>query len=161
MKDKLRTEGVPVKTDVRDRHVILLEEYRKTGNLTQSAIKAGFTPLTANKCGRSLLETALKRERILIEKKIENGLMTRNEKKKAFEVLGLTRENLIDNIKWLLEQEKDLSVRYKIVAKLGKDIGVDLSDDDSNKPIAPTLNIGIVNKQSEPTDTKKALNVAI
>lgn len=130
---------------IHPRHQALLEELPKNGNkVMPSAIKAGYKPSYAKARGKKILETAIKAKANDIIERIEATPISSLEAKQMMsELVGISREDLMSNIRYLATQEKDLSTRLKVVAPLAKEYGVNLGQDDQNKTIVPILNIGI------------------
>lgn len=119
--------------------------YASSGNAYQSAIKAGYSEQYAKAGGRLLVATAEKRLAEIKADKITP------QKKTMAELVGFSKKELMDNIKFLGEQERDLSVRLKVVAPLAKEYGVDLNPTE-NSITVPILNMNV---NTEPRNTAK------
>jgi phage terminase small subunit len=122
-----------------------LEELPKNGNkIKPSAIKAGYSPVYAHANGKTILKTAIKEQAKEIIETIDHKPANSNELKKTmYELMGLTKEELYNNAKYILNQEKDLSTRLKILAPLIAEAGIQLTSEESAKVIVPVLNIGV------------------
>lgn len=55
----------------------------------------------------------------------------------------MTKEQVIKNLQMLANQEKDLSVKYKVNARLAREFGVDLEENEQLNQ-QPIINIGVV-----------------
>jgi hypothetical protein len=81
--------------------------------------------------------------------KAENNDITAKEGKKLMhELLGLTREEVYENVKWLANQEKDLSTRLKVIQAIAKQLDIDLTQEEQQKTVVPILNV-VVDKPRE------------
>ena len=137
---------------LKDRHAKLLELLPKHNyKVAPAAREAGFSPLTADKKAKSILQTALRKQNEIIEmQKKELGTnrelgtkeITSALKEPMWKKVGFGSESeLMENVKWLAEQERDLATRLKVIKALTKEIGVDLSEDESQKVTVPVLNV--------------------
>lgn len=120
------------------------------GKVAPAAIEAGFSSQTAYKQGKSLLKTALKKEARETLAILEgNSPTTIPELKKTMaERIGMTRQDVMNNIKWLAEQERDLATRLKVVKALAKEYEVDLGEEELTKVNVPILNVTV--KENKP-----------
>lgn len=124
------------------KYLAFLKNYQQSSNITQSAIKAGFSPQYADKQGKYILNRALKIQAQELMDRANNNQVTAKEGKQLMrEILGISRESLLDNAKWLANQEKDLSVRLKVITPLLKEENIDLSSEDTQKVTVPILNV--------------------
>ncbi len=120
-----------------------LEELPKNGNkLLPSALKAGYSENYARGNARTILKTALKAQAQEVIDTIENkpGLTGKQIKPLMTDLIGITNQELMNNLKYILNQEKDISTRYKLVSALAKEHGIELGDNDE-KVTVPILNI--------------------
>lgn len=133
------------------RHKRFLEELPKNNyKVGPSAIKAGYSKSTANKKPKAILKTALKAQAQEIIDTIENK-PSKELKQTMAELVGFSREEVMDNLKFLANQDKDLSTRLKVIAPLAKEYGVNLGSDEQ-KTIVPVLHIGVKQLESPMID---------
>lgn len=120
-----------------------LEELPKNGNkIKPAAIKAGYSPIYAHANGRKILQTAIKEQAKEIIELVDQKPAKEN-KKLMYELIGLTKEELYENVKYLLTQDKDLSTRLKVLTPLIAQADVQLNTEEAPKTIVPVLNIGV------------------
>lgn len=130
---------------IKPRSKKLLEELPKNGyKIYPSAIKAGYKPSYANSEPKKILKTALKEQAREVLATLDNKPIEGREgiKQLMHELMGITKEELLNNAKYLANQDKDLSTRLKVIAPLLKEIGIVLTDE-AQKTIIPILNIGV------------------
>lgn len=113
-----------------------------------AAMEAGFTEQTSRKQGKRLIESALKWQAAESKKENTSGLLNTHStvkelKQKIHERVGLTSEQLMENVKHLVLQTKDYGVRLKVLRSLLKDMEdpIDIDPDSDQKVIMPVLNI--------------------
>lgn len=131
------------------RQKAFLEEYAKTSNITQSAIKAGYSPIYADKLGKRIVATAIRGQALDIIERIDNKGMTKDETKQLLcDVIGIDRALLSNTLKKIALNDKDYSSAIKILSPLAKEaIGLDITQQDSASVVVPVLNI-VVDKPS-------------
>jgi len=130
----------------------LLEELPKNNwKVKPSAIKAGYSPVYADKQANKILKSALKDQAKDIAERISANtpIDTKTLKKSLAEIIGLSSESVYERLRFIATQEKDLGSALKVLAPLSKDLGVNLTED-TPKTIVPILNIGV--KQVEATE---------
>lgn len=127
---------------IRDRHAILLENIEKGMSVYKAGVAAGFTHYTMNSQPGKVVETALKRQRYLAEQDDGSELT-------VYQKLGLTKEEILEQFKKVIMQDKDLSSKMKALASPLKDAGIELDPTDS-KVVVPVFNVS-VQKTSENT----------
>lgn len=137
---------------IKPRHKAFLEALPRNRNkIKPSAIEAGYSPIYADKQGKTLLRNAVKAQAKDIVKQVENKEISPIEAKRyMYELVGFSRENVFDRLKFIANQDKDLASALKVLAPLAKELGVILKEDDEHKTIVPILNIGV-----EKVDTTK------
>ena len=131
----------------------LLEELPKNNwKVKPSAIKAGYSPIYADKQANKILKSALKDQaKDIVERISANSPVdTKTLKKSLAEIIGLSSESVYERLRFIATQEKDLGSALKVLAPLSKDLGVNLTED-TPKTIVPILNIGV--KQVEAIET--------
>jgi hypothetical protein len=144
---------------MRDRHARLLELLPKHKyKVAPAAREAGFSAITADKQGKSLLLTALKKQEIAMQQmqkesadKLRNGDITTVEATKQLKEtigskIGMTRDEIRENIRWLATQERDLATRLKVMRAIARDEGIDLGEEESQKVTVPVLNVTVKEK---------------
>lgn len=114
-----------------------------------AAIEAGFTEMTADKQGKKLLHNAMKYEARELADRLENSKPApiSQAKQTMAELIGMTREDVMNNVKYLATQEKDLGVRHKVIAPLAKEYGITLQSEEKSNVTVPVLNVTV--KQNE------------
>lgn len=143
---------------IKDRHMKLLELLPKHKfKVAPAAIEAGFSEQTAYKQAKSLLQTALKKqEKALMEK---NRELANNKDLKASEItsalkqslverIGMTSEELFNQLKSIALNERDYASALKVLKPLARDVGVDLGEDESQKVTVPVLNVTVKERTS-------------
>lgn len=156
-----------MKMPLNPRKAKLLEELPKHNwKVKPAAIKAGYSPMYADKGAKRILKSALKDQaKAVIEGLEEKTPQTSKEiKRTLIQLLGLSSDDLYKRLKYIgFEQDKDLHTALKILAVLGKEEGFNLIDD-TPKTIVPVLNIGV--RENSPlieqsTTTQEAINGSI
>lgn len=117
-----------------------------------SAIEAGFSPQYAQKQGKRIKERLMKREIEKMQGKViekakdidSQGIV--EAKQTMAELLGMSSERVFERLRYIAEQDKDLTSALKVLKPIAKDIGVDLTDTDQAQVNVPVLNIGIREK---------------
>jgi hypothetical protein len=128
---------------MKPRHQKLLEELPKNGyKVAPSAIKAGYSPMYADKNPRQIIQTALKAQAREILETVDTK-ETKAAKQELATIIGMNREEVFKRLRYIANQDKDLSSALKVLAPLSKDLGVNLNTEEAPKTIVPILNIGI------------------
>lgn len=104
-------------------------------------IEAGFSPKTANKRSKEVLQSAIKHQaREILEM---NGASPTTSKKLMTEIMGISRESLFSRLKYLaFDQDKDMGTSLKILTSLAKEHGYSLVAEESNVTV-PILNVTV------------------
>ena len=126
---------------LKERHKKFLEYYAISQNISESAIKAGYSPQYANKEGRKLLNTAIRLQAQSIVNKASNQEITKQESQSVLKILGLTREQVVKRLNIIAFQDKDYSSALKVLMPVSKSIGYDISQQDTPNITIPVLNI--------------------
>lgn len=124
---------------------------RNNYNVTKSALEAGFSKHTARTQQKRLLRTAIKiqaKEALQGMENVQQPLDTL--KKTMAELVGLSKQDVYDNIKELATQDRDYSTRLKVVRALARELGVDLGEEESSKVNVPILNVTVKERSTEP-----------
>lgn len=129
-----------------------------------SAIEAGYSPQYADKAPKRILESALKAQaKDILE--TASHMDTKEMKKTLADIVGMNRENVFERLRYIANQEKDLSSALKVLAPLAKDLGVNLNTEEAPKTIVPILNIGVrttdqstINGSTEPINPANLLS---
>lgn len=127
-----------------------------------SAVKAGYSPKYAKANGRRLVKTAQKAQiKEMIEIISKDDTTLGQVKRKMYEIVGMTRQELFENIAWLARQEKDLGVRLKVLTPFLKEEGINMATDDDKEKVIPFLNISVREnkKEIEEEDISKDNNI--
>jgi phage terminase small subunit len=111
-----------------------------------AAIEAGFTENTADSQGKRLLKSALKYQAQEIINQLDNK-PSPSSKQLMREIVGLSKEDVMERLKYIAFQEKDLNSALKVLAPLAKQEGVILQNEDENKVNVPILNVVVKEKQ--------------
>lgn len=139
----------------------LLEEIARDPSLPVYvvAMRAGFTETTARKQGKRLLDSAIAWQATESKRKTQPAYHTEREqgeivkenikekKQRIYERLGMSSEQLLNNVKHLAEQTKDYGVRLKVVRTLVRDMDDPIElDPDVPNSVMPVLNITVREK---------------
>ena len=132
---------------IKPRYKRFLEELPLNKNkILPSALKAGYSPSYADKQGKILLNNAIKQSARDILQQTENKELSTPEAKRLMcELLGLSREEVFNQLKRIAIQEKDYSSALKVLSPLSKELGVDISNQEDTNITVPILNIGVRN----------------
>lgn len=134
-----------IETATTKRRKKLLKGIGEGKSIAKSAVEAGYSPKYANVRGKKLLKTALKEEvketLALIENK-DTVISKEEAKRMMYELVGLSKEELLENVRKIALQDKDYSSALKVLIPLAKEIGIVLQDEEA-KTIVPILNIGV------------------
>ncbi len=136
---------------VKDRHLLLLKYLPVTGgNVTKAAIMAGFATSTANKKQKSLLATAMRKSTYEMANIDPNTTNKKEmmEKLKIRDKIGMSRNDVFDNYKSVIEQDRDMGNKLKALAPLLAEEDINLTD--VEQKTQPVLNI-TVEKHESPT----------
>lgn len=113
-------------------------------NVTKSALEAGFAPSYATGHQKEIMQRAIQWKTENSQALAISPTATLPQLKATMaELVGFTREELMVNLKELGTQEKDLSVRLRVIAPLAREYGVNLEPEKSNLNIVPTLHITV------------------
>lgn len=109
-----------------------------TISVYKAGVLAGFAPSTMNKQGKRVIETALERARALSELHREE----KGERKEIqlYDRVGIPRENVLKEYRYVIEQQRDMSSKLKAMAPLLKQEGIDLTSG-TEQTQAPVINI--------------------
>lgn len=142
--------GKPVKgVNVRDRHSMFLEYYNEgetAFNIKRSAIKAGFTENTADKQGKSILQTALKRAQERAVQTEDKGAST--EAQRLLDNIGLTRADVYGEWRKIVEQDRDLGMKWKAMNPVLMADGVNFGETQSNVTV-PVFQVSVSGDKSQ------------
>lgn len=122
------------------------------GKIRPAAIEAGFEESTASKQPGRLLKTALKKEAKQTLAMLEgNPDMSPTQLKETMaEKVGLSREQVMERVRNIATQERDLNSALKVLRPLSKELGVDLGEEENNKLTVPILNVTVKEKNPQP-----------
>lgn len=124
------------------RYTKFLEVLPKNGyNVTKSALEVGFSKHTAETQQKRIMNNALKIKAQKVIDEVNPMTPLVEQKKTMAELVGISKESLMDNIRFLAEQERDLATRLKVVKSLAREYQVDLGDEETTKISVPVLNI--------------------
>ena len=138
---------------VKPRHRAFMDALQKNGNkIIPSAIEAGYSEKYARANGRTLVKNVAKSLAKDVAMQARNkDIGMKEAKQMMYEIIGMSREDAINNVKYLAEQEKDLSVRLKVMSPIVRELGLILNpDDDSSKVIVPVINLGFGANTTQP-----------
>lgn len=150
---------------VKPRHRAFLDALPKHKNkILPSAIEAGYSEKYAKANGRAILRSTARSLAQDVAKQAQNkDLSAKEAKQLMYEIIGMTREEALKNVKYLAEQEKDLSVRLKVMSPIVRELGLILSqDDEQSKVVVPVINLGFsqaenMAKNIEPSKDNKTI----
>lgn len=115
-----------------------------------SAIKAGFSPKSADKQAKRIMNSALKHQ---AKKVLEGDIVSSREGKRLMsELVGMSSDDVMKALKYIATQTRDLNSALKVLAPLAKEHNVILADEETNKTIVPTLNITVKETLNNPID---------
>lgn len=145
-----------------ERYAVFLELLPKYNyNVTKSAIEAGFSRNTANTQQKRIMKQALKYRlgKAGIEMKNKGQDLriapAQEIQRTMAEMVGFSQKELMDNLKELGTQDKDLSVRLRVIAPLAREYGVNLSPEEREGTMMPVLAITVrKNGPVEPQETQ-------
>lgn len=124
------------------RYTKFLEVLPKNGyNITKSALEVGFSKHTAETQQKRIMNNALKIKAQNVIAEADPNRPVKEQKKTMAELVGISKESLMDNIKFLAEQERDLATRLKVVRALAREYEVKLDEDETTKVNVPVLNV--------------------
>ena len=134
---------------IKPKYKEFMNNYSQSGNILQSAIKAGFPEQYARKEGKLILNRAIKYHTQELQVKAENNQITAEEAKNTpLEILGLTRNQVVNRLKSIAMQDKDYSSALKVLMPVSKSIGYDISTQEQQNITVPVLNI-VVDKPKD------------
>lgn len=128
---------------MKPRHEALLKALPKHNNkVVPAAIEAGYSRMYAEKRGKVLFNIAMKEQaKEIVERLEEKPLSIKETKQLMSEIVGMSRNDVMNRLKYIATQEKDLSSALKVLAPLAKEYNVILQEGEQQKTIVPTLNI--------------------
>lgn len=146
---------------LKPRHKKFLDALPKHNNkIAPSAVEAGYSQSYANKRGKKLYQTALKEQAKDIVRQIENTPLSNREVKEMMsDIVGLDKGTIMERIRFIATQDKDLGTALKVLAVLASEHGVSL-DSSESRVVVPVLNI-VVDKpvNNVALDTHETLDV--
>ena len=133
---------------------IFISEYAQNGGVIKTAaIKAGFSPMYADRQGKRILNTALRiQAKKILGKADKMEVDALGGKKMMHDMLGLSSEQVFTTLKKISQQDKDYSSALKVLTPLSKELGVDISSQDQQNITVPILNIGITKQDTPDND---------
>lgn len=124
------------------RYKKLIQELPKHKTAQDAVLSAGFSPSVARTQSKRVLQSAIKYQaREILERTDENI----KGKQLMSEIVGLSRENLFERLRFIATQEKDLSSALKVLGPLSKEHGVVLSTEETANVTVPVLNVVVQN----------------
>lgn len=139
------------------RYKVFMEELPKNKNVVMtSAIKAGYTESYARARGKTIVRNAIKKsaQEVLDRVRGEAVIQKTEIKKLMSEIVGISDQTLMERLRFIATQDKDLNSALKVIVPLVKELGVILTaDDDSQKRITPVLNITVKKNDENVNDT--------
>ena len=129
---------------IKPRYKKFMETYSQSGNIADSAIKAGFSEVYAKHQGNKILNTAIRLQtQQMLESATKQEITAKEAKETMLDILGKSSQELKDRLnKIAFEQDKDYSSAIKILSPLAKEaIGLDISQQEQQNITVPVLNI--------------------
>jgi Holliday junction resolvasome RuvABC DNA-binding subunit len=118
----------------------LLSDYaRNNYNAYKTLIQNGYSEKTADKVSKDVLQRASRVVKTQLH--LDKELDTKETAQTALDILGVSREEVVKQLKMIAFNEKDFTNALKVLAILSKDIGINLTEPDQNK--APQVNLTI------------------
>jgi hypothetical protein len=132
------------------RYKRLIQELPKHNYIVKrAAIAAGFTEQTADKSGKRLVKAAMKNEVKELAERLDNNGLTRKESKQLMrDILGLSREEVMGQLKNIALNGRDYASALKVLGPIAKEEGVILQEDENTKVTVPILNLTIKENQT-------------
>lgn len=125
---------------VPDRSQKFLEYYFQCFNIKEAALKAGYSEKQS--FTTKFLEKQLRTHQKRLQWMVDHGFKE-EVKYDPLKQMGLTVEDIFAQLRYVIMQNNDLTNKLKAMAPFLKKEGVDLYNDDKQKPM-PTVNIGII-----------------
>ena len=122
-----------------------MKELPLHNNAQDALIASGFSENTAKHQSKRVLSSALKHTAQELLKPETRSVM--NGKQLMTEIVGLSSSDVMNRLKFIATQDKDLHSALKVLSVLAKEHGVSL-DDTENRVVVPILNI-VVDKPDE------------
>lgn len=136
------------------RYKKLLQEIPKHKSAEQALIASGFSPNTAKSQSKRVLASALKHQaREILKPEGTHGMTT---KQLMSEIVGMSVEEVMERIRFIANQEKDLASALKVLIPLVRELGVTL---DSNEPTVTVPVLNVVVESNEKRETLQANDV--
>lgn len=132
--------------------------YRRLANLLPkynyaikpAAIEAGFSPKTADKQGKRLLNNTLKQQAKDILATVEGKVISTNDAKRFMsDIVGLSGEQVMQSLKNIATNTRDYASALKVLTPLAKEHGVQIASDDAPKVNVPILNVTLSEKDTK------------
>lgn len=129
---------------VTPRQRVFLAEYEKTSNIYQSALKAGYSEVYAQKQGKILLTNAMKAKTKGVLDILENKPVSKQEAKRLMsDIVGLSREEMMDAVKRIALNDRDYASALKVLSPLLAQHEITLLKEENTQINVPVLNITV------------------
>ena len=108
-------------------------------NKTKTLKQLGYKDSTAEKDAKSTIERAERTVKEALD--LDKDLTTEQVAQNSLDILGVTREEVVNQLKKIAMNEKDFTNALKVLSVLSRDIGLNIDNTDQNK--APSVNITV------------------
>jgi len=118
----------------------LMRDYAKNGfNAKKTLLENGYSEMTADKDAKNTIRRA---ERVVKEQlQLDKDLTTKETAQTSLDILGVTREEVAEQLKEIAFNKKDYGNALKVLAMLARDMNLDLLSEE--KQVAPQLNVTV------------------
>ena len=117
-----------------------MRDYAKNGfNAKKTLLENGYSEMTADKDAKNTIRRA---ERVVKEQlQLDKDLTTKETAQTSLDILGVTREEVAEQLKEIAFNKKDYGNALKVLAMLARDMNLDLLSEE--KQVAPQLNVTV------------------
>lgn len=128
----------------------LLKEYELNNhNAYKTLIENGYSKNTAKAEGGKVIERA---RRVVTEKLNLKPDTKENTARTVLEILGYNENDVLKELKKVIEQDRDFTNKLKALKPALRDVGINLEDEESGNKVA-VLNIGVKEVDTETQKT--------
>jgi hypothetical protein len=125
----------------------ILSDYAKNNyNAKKTLLENGYSEMTAAKVSGDIIKRATRAVSYDVAHK-PLGEISRSETKRAIEILGLTDGEVANTLKKIATNDRDYASALKVLAVLAKEIGVNLTTEETKTQ--PLLNITVESGNSD------------
>ena len=130
----------------------IMATYAKNNyNAYKTLMELGYSKSTALNDAKATIDRA---SRTVNESLQLDTVEPKEVAKTSYEILGLSKEEVIENLKEIATQSRDYTNRLKVVTPMARDIGIKLDDTEENK--SPTVNLTVESVKLPDSNTPHA-----